>query len=153
MEKMNKMCQEALNMIIYKGKREDMDELGYMLCDMMDYLKYHDENMYNKMASKMHEMAYGHILTEEMAQEWVKSMPYGEHWSMKQTTDAMKQLGWSYDEIPFYVYANKMYNWHYETVKSNDKLALNLAKDKMEYLRKHPHCLYKAYKEHYLGIK
>ena len=73
-------------------------------------------------------MANGKVLTEEMAYKWVENMkPKGEHWTIEETTNAMKEMGYNLNSMDFYVVANMMYNDYYDLVKDNEELALKMA--------------------------
>jgi hypothetical protein len=73
------------------------------------------------------------MLNKEMAVKWVENMrPRGEHWTMDDTTNAMKSMGYSLDPTEFFVVANMMYNDYYDLVKDNESLALELAEDWLE---------------------
>jgi hypothetical protein len=107
---------------------EDMYKLGVLLEESIYKIKDYDENAYCELKMKLYEMAYGKKLNQETAEEWVKSMqPVGQHWTINETTDAMRQMGYNLDIIDFYVVANMMYNDHYDSVRENEPLALKLA--------------------------
>ena len=109
---------------------EDMNKLGDMLEETIYDIKEYDEDKYYDYKMKLYEMAYGKKLNEEMAEEWVKSMqPVGLHWTMEDTTEAIRKLGYNFDNIDFFVVANMMYNDYNDLVKDNEELALKLAYD------------------------
>lgn len=117
----SKMLQEALN----QGY-EDMEEIAE---EIFEHLKEKDECKYWKMFFKLHEATYGHKLTEEMAEQWVKSMkPHREHWTKEQTDSVLTGNGLSIDPIDFYAGMNMAYNDYYkaiETDKMTDEEKLN----------------------------
>ena len=107
---------------------EDMEKLGDMLAEIIYKTKESHHELYEKYKLELYEMAYGKVISEEKAHEWVKSMkPAGMHWTIEETNDAMKQLGFNCDELEFFVVANMMYNDYYSMVKEDEALALNLA--------------------------
>lgn len=122
--------KEYLAKIIEKGKKEDMEELSDMLDSSIHKVKECDPEWFEKKKMKLYEMAYGKVLDEDMAKEWVKSMePVGMHWTMEETNNAMSGMGYNLNKLDFFVVANMMYNDYYNIVKDNEELALKLAKD------------------------
>ena len=120
--------REYIKKIIDNGKQEDMEELSEMLEDTIYKLKEIDPKCYKKYKMKLYEMAYGKVLTEEMAYNWVQEMkPKHEHWTMEETTNAMASLGYNCNKIDYYVVANMMYNDYYNLVKDDEELALKMA--------------------------
>ena len=114
--------------IVSKGKQEGMEKLSDMLSEIIYQMKEPHYDKYKCYKMKLYEMAEGKVINEEMADEWVNSMKQiGEHWSLEETTNAMKSLGYKDKEVDFYVTANMMYNDNYELVKDKDELALKLA--------------------------
>lgn len=120
--------REYIKKIVDNGKQEDMEELSEILEDIIYKLKETDPKCYQKYKMKLYEMAYGKVLTEEMAYNWVQKMkPKHEHWTMEETTNAMKEMGYNFNNIDFYAVANMMYNDYYDLVKDNEELALKMA--------------------------
>ena len=86
-----------------------------------------------------HEHAAG--LDEKTAKEWVAGMVNpedpsrkGEHWSMAQTSQVLKQLGYSFDTAEWYAVMNMMYSDYYHTAKKygqerNAEFFADMAKD------------------------
>lgn len=94
---------------------EEMEELAE---ELFEHLKEKDECKYWTMFFKLHEATYGHKLTEEMAEEWVKSMkPYGEHWTKEQTDSVLTSNGLSIDSIDFYAAMNMVYNDYHKAIE------------------------------------
>lgn len=122
--------KEYLDMIINKGKTEDMIELSKMLDKSIHKVKECDPEWFENKKMKLYEMAYGKTLNEHMAEEWVKTMePMGKHWTIEETTKVMDNIGYSLDKQDFYIVANMMYNDYYDLIKDNEELAFKLAKD------------------------
>lgn len=120
--------REYIKKIVDNGKQEDMEELSEMLEDTIYKLKEIEPKCYKKYKMKLYEMAYGKVLTEEMAYKWVQEMkPKHEHWTMEETTNAMASLGYNCNKIDYYVVANMMYNDYYNLVKDDEELALKMA--------------------------
>ena len=109
---------------------EDMNRLGDMLSDIICDMKEAHPEEYHEYKMELYEMAYGEVISEEMAEKWVKSMqPVGMHWTMEETTNAMQSLGYNYNSIDFFVVANMMYNDYYDIVKDDEGIALKMAYD------------------------
>ena len=107
-----------------------MEELSYMLDEAIHKVKECDSEWFEKKKLKLYELAYGKIIDEETAKDWVKSMePIGMHWTIDETINAMQKMGYNLDRLEFFIVANMMYNDHYEIVKENEEMALRLAKD------------------------
>lgn len=124
---MHKMYLKEINFDHHKEHITDIIDM--LICNA----KETDVELYNHVESLLYEMAYGKMLNKEMAVKWVKNMrPRGEHWTMDDTTNAMKSMGYSLDPTEFFVVANMMYNDYYDLVKDNESLALELAEDWLE---------------------
>lgn len=97
--------------IVNNGKPEDMEELSEILEDLMYIVKDYDEDCYEKYKMKLYEMAYGKVLTKEMAEDWVKDMKPMAKWDYDTTTEVKKQVGITdIDDISFYVVMNMLYS-------------------------------------------
>lgn len=113
------MIREYLDKIIEKGSIEDMKCLGHIVIKAMDSLKENDNELYEEIKTKMYEMAYGKVLTKEMAEKWVNSMKPIARWSMEETNSVKNEYGADIDEISFYVVMNMMYS-DYKNVFEDD---------------------------------
>lgn len=108
-----------------KHKKSLMDVIDMLMCEV----KEDEPELYKHIECTLYEDAYGKKINEQMAHSWVKSMkPVGMHWTMEETTQAMRSLGYSINSIEFYVVANMMYNDYYNLVKEDETMALKLAK-------------------------
>ena len=124
---MHKMYLKEINFDNHKEHISDIMDM--LICNARDT----DKELYDHVESLLYEMAYGKVLSKEMAEKWVKNMhPRGEHWTHEETTQAMHNLGYSLDPTEFFVVANMMYNDYYDLVKDNESLALELAEDWLE---------------------
>lgn len=109
---------------------ENKHKMNELFIELLDDSMEYDKDMYDYAKCEIYEMAYGKKLSEDMAEEWVKSMkPAGLHWTIGETTNAMQSLGYNLDRIDFFVVANMMYNDYYDLVKEDETLALKLAYD------------------------
>ena len=121
---MYKMYLKEIDLEKHKNKMAEIIEM--LMCNVKEY-KY---DLYEHIEGELYEMAYGMKINEEMAKKWVKNMkPVGEHWNIEETTQAMHNLGYSHNEIDFYVVANMMMNDYQNLTKEDEMLALKLAHD------------------------
>lgn len=120
--------KEMLETVVERGKREDMYKLNEMLDNLICDLKTKDPKMYHEYKDDLYELAFGKKISDQMAYDWVHNMkPEHEHWTLDETTSAMRKMGYNCDRLEFYVVANMMYNDFYEVVKDNQELALSMA--------------------------
>lgn len=116
--------------ILEKVDKQHSEELCEIMEEMMCHMKECDYETYHKYKLKIYEMANGKVLTKEMAENWVRSMmPYHEHWTIEQATEAMKQYGYSYSQVDWYATLNMMYNDYCDTVGENTEMYIKLAND------------------------
>ena len=109
-------------------KPEHKEKMNELFIELLDDAMEYDKDMYDYAKCEIYELAYGKKISEEMADEWVHSMkPIALHWTLEETTNAMKSLGYNCDPIDYYVVANMMYNDYYDLVKEDEELALKLA--------------------------
>lgn len=110
--------KEYIKKIVANGKQEDMEQLSDILADLMHCVKERDKELYDKFKMKLYVLAYGKVLTEDMAMDIVDDMkPYGEYWDIETTTAVKNQYGlYNISEVDFYVVMNKTYNDNTETV-------------------------------------
>lgn len=107
-----------------KHKQKMIDIIDMLMCEV----KETEPKLYQHIECELYESAYGKVISKEMADDWVKKMrPVGLHWTIDETNEAMRSLGYSCDPIEFYVVANMMYNDYYNLVKDDESMALKLA--------------------------
>ena len=132
------MHRKYLERIIEKGSPEDMECLGELMIMAMDALKDYDEELYEKIEMKMYVMAYGYVLTEDMANKIIEEMrPVGKKWAIDQTTEVKNQYGLDkISDVDFYVTMNMAANDNRDTVERFDEteeqrldMYVHLAKD------------------------
>lgn len=111
--------REYITKIGENKKVEDMEKLGDILADIIYSMKESHSDLYEKYKMKLYVMAYGKVLTQEMAEEIVKEMqPYKEHWSFDTTTSVKNQFGIKdISDVDFYVVMNSKYNDNKDTVE------------------------------------
>ena len=106
------MIRQYKDKIVEDGNLEVMERLGDMFVDVMYKLKEYDEKCFEKYKMKLYVMAYGEVLTEDMAKEIVHNMkPYGEHWNIETTTGVKTQYGITdISDVDFYTVMNMAWN-------------------------------------------
>lgn len=138
------MHNNYLREIDFSKHKESLSDIIDML---MCKAKENEPELYKHIEGILYEDAYGKVINERMAQEWVREMsPVGMHWTMEETTNAMRSLGYSINPIEFYVVANMMYNDYYNIVNEDETLALRLAKDWLSDSDSKAHKLYEYWK-------
>lgn len=138
---MHKTYMKDIDFARYKDKLSDIIDM--LMCE----IKENTPKLYDHIETELYESAYGKVVSKEMAINWVKSMkPIGMHWTMEETTDAMKSLGYSCDSIEFFVVANMMYNDYYSLVNEDEELALKLAYSWLKDEDSKDHKLYRYWK-------
>ena len=104
--------EEYIEKIVENGRVEDMEELSEMLEVTMDIVKDYDKDCYDDLMMKLYKMAYGSVITKEMAEELVKKMrPYGKKWDYEQTKRMQEDYG--LDDVrnaDFFLVINSAYN-------------------------------------------
>lgn len=111
--------RKYIKKIVENKNVEDMQELGDMLAEVIYNMKESHPEMYEKYKMKLYTMAYGKVLTQEMAEEIVKKMqPYGEYWNFDTTTSVKNQFGIKdISDVDFYIVMNDKYNNNKDTVE------------------------------------
>lgn len=103
--------EEIIQVIVDNGRIEDMHKLSDILEDTIEILEQYYPDKYKKYEMKLYEMAYGCVLNEEMAKEIVSKMrPYGEKWTIEETSNIQRDYGLNFREPDFYIVMNDMYN-------------------------------------------
>lgn len=138
---------------MYKTYIKDIDFTKHKekICDLVDMLmceiKEQEPKLYKHIECELYEIAYGKVINKEMADNWVKSMqPAGLHWTMEETTNAMKSLNFNCDTIEFYVVANMLYNDYYNILKDDEEMILKLAYSWLKDTDAKEHKLYNYWK-------
>ena len=103
--------EKIIEVIVDNGRVEDMEKLSDILEDTIEILEEYYPEKYKKYEMKLYEMAYGCVLTKDMAEEIVKKMkPYGEKWSIEETAQMQRSYDMNMRDIDFYVVINSAYN-------------------------------------------
>lgn len=113
--------KEMLNIIIDKGKIEDMYKLNEMLDELICDLKEQKPQLYKEYKMKLYKLAYGSVLSEKMAEEIITEMePYHMRWSLSETRQVQEQYGLDrIRDIDFWVVINSAYNDYKELFDDN----------------------------------
>lgn len=103
--------REYIDKIGEKKNVEDMQKLGDMLADIIYSTKDSHPDIYEKYKMCLYEMAYGEVLTREMAEDWVKNMKPMAKWDYDTTIAVKEQYGITdIDDVSFYVVMNMLYS-------------------------------------------
>lgn len=117
-----------IDKIVENGKQEDMDKLSSILVEIIYKMKEQHNELYEYYKTCLYEMAEGRVISEEMDHEWVEDMqPLGEYWTIEETNNAKKSLGYSDKDLDYYVVANMIRNDYDDVLKDNEELALKMA--------------------------
>lgn len=96
--------------VVEKGKQEDMQKLSDMLDELICDLKENNHDLYEYYKMCLYELAYGEVLSEEMAEHWVSSMSPRALWSREETDSVKAQYGINIKSEDFYVLMNMAYS-------------------------------------------
>lgn len=119
------MYKKIIRKIVDNGKKEDMEKISDITEDAMEHLRECDEEKYDEIMCDLKELAYGKVITEEDAHQWVINMkPYGEHWNMATTTSVKNG---NFKDIDWYIVMNMMYNDYYSVAEDDTELYVKMA--------------------------
>lgn len=122
--------EEIIERIVENGRIEDMNELSDMLEDTIEMIEQEYPEKYKEYEKKLYEMAFGCVLNKEMAEEIVSKMrPYGEKWSMKETSEIQRQHGLNFREPDFYIVINSAYNDYNDIFRDDIEMYVRFAND------------------------
>lgn len=104
--------EKMIRKIVDEGSRAEMEELSDILEEVINLIKEYDEQKYNKYETKLYKMAYGEVLSDDMAEDIVFRMrPFGEKWTLDQTEQIQRDYGMeNIRPSDFYVVLNSAYN-------------------------------------------
>ena len=113
--------KKMLEIIIDKGKSEDMYALNDMLDELICDLKEKQPKLYKEYKMKLMGMAYDYKLDENMAMEIVNNMkPLGEYWDYDTTSKVKKDYGVNATDCDFYVVMNSLVNDYSKVIDKED---------------------------------
>lgn len=125
-------CEEMYKILLNDTtKRNEVMEIGFHMIKM---IKRYDEAAYNRLALSIHKAVYGCHFSKEMAIEAVSHMKNydgttGEHWSIEQTTNLMKQNNIDANEYDWYYILNMLHSDAGRIFKNDIRLYLEYAND------------------------
>ena len=113
--------KKMIQRIVDNGRQEDMEELSEILEELMHKLKEYDEKDYKKYEMSLYCMAYGNVLSEEMAEDIVRKMqPSGMRWTLEETRHMQEDYGLdNIRDTDFFVVINSAYNDYREIFGDN----------------------------------
>ena len=113
--------KKMLEIIIDKGKSEDMYALNDMLDELICDLKEKQPKLYKEYKMKLMGMAYDYKLNDDMAMEIVNNMkPLGEYWDYDTTSKVKKDYGVNATDCDFYVVMNSLVNDYSKVIDKED---------------------------------
>lgn len=104
------MIKKYIDKIVENDKPEDMNKLGDMLEEIIYDMKENNPEKFKEYKMKLYEMAYGKVLTKEMAEKWVEEMKPKAKWDYETTSEVKRQYEVEADDVSFYVVMNMMYS-------------------------------------------
>lgn len=126
--------EEMIRKIVDDGDREEMEELSDILVDVSTMVYDYDEKKGEKIYMKIYRMAYGNILSKNMAKEIISKMrPYGMRWNLEETREVQQQYGLDYiRDIDFWIVMNQAFNDYKDIFNDNIDLYVKYTKDFIE---------------------
>lgn len=123
--------EDIVQRIIDNGNIEDMHKLSDILEDTMETIQKYDEDCYKKYQMKLYKMAYGNVLSRDMAEEIVSKMkPYGMKWNIEETANLQRQYGINdINPIDFFVVINSAFNDYNDIFNENIELYVRFTND------------------------
>ena len=113
--------KKMLEVIIDKGKTEDMYKLNDMLDELICDLKEKQPKLYKEYKMKLMGMAYDYKFDEDMAIEIVNNMkPLGEYWDYDTTSKVKRDYDINATDCDFYVVMNSLVNDYSKIIDKED---------------------------------
>lgn len=120
--------KKYIGKIVADEDYEEMKKLACILEDSIETLKEIDPHKYEKFEHKIYELAYGKILSEEMAKEIVKDMkPHGECWTLEATTRVLNDKNYRFTPVDFYIVMNSLKNDYGDIFNDNTDMYIKMA--------------------------
>lgn len=104
------MIKEYIEKIVENGKQEDMEKLSDMLDETIEMMKENEPEKYKKYKMCLYEMANGKVLTDEMKEEWVRSMKPLAKWTKEEIESVISQYELKVPVMSAYVIMNMLYS-------------------------------------------
>lgn len=111
--------RDCIQKIAEDGDIKEMIKLSEILVDLMEIIKQYDEEAYKRYEMHIYKMAYGTVLSRQMAEEIVSKMkPYGKRWNIEETNQVQEQYGLdNIRPVDFFVVMNSKFNDSRDTVE------------------------------------
>lgn len=126
--------KKYIQKIVDDGDIKEMEDLSDILDEVIINIYNYDEKIAKKYEMELYRMAYGDILSKEMAEEIISKMrPYGERWSIEETRRIQEQYGLDHiREVDFWVVMNQGYNDFRDIFEDNIDLYVKYTRDFIE---------------------
>ena len=104
--------EKYIRKIVDDGDIKEMEQLSDLLQETIEVIKKYDEKKYKKFEMELYKMAYGNVLTEDMAEEIVSKMqPYHTYFTMNEAREIQQKYGLEdINPINFFIVLNMSYN-------------------------------------------
>lgn len=121
--------KEMLEVIIDKGKNDDMHKLNNMLDELICDLKEQKPKLYKEYKKELYELAFGRIITEDKAKYIVEKMiPYKEHYTMEDAKAVKDRYSIKHSVSDVYLVINSLYSDYHELLEENDDMYAKMTK-------------------------
>lgn len=123
--------REDIIKIVDDGDRMEMEELSDMLQEVIEIVFNYNEEKGKEYELKLYRMAWGDVLTKQMAEEIISKMqPYHMRWSLEETRNIQND----YDldnirDIDFWVVMNSAYNDYRDLFNDNIEMYVRYSRD------------------------
>ena len=117
--------------IVDDGDRMEMEELSDMLQEVIERVFNYNEEKGKEYELKLYRMAWGDVLSKQMAEEIISKMqPYHMRWSLEETRNIQND----YDldnirDIDFWVVMNSAYNDYRDLFNDNIEMYVRYSRD------------------------
>lgn len=123
--------REDIIKIVDDGDRMEMEELSDMLQEVIEIVFNYNEEKGKEYELKLYRMAWGDVLSKQMAEEIISKMqPYHMRWSLEETRNMQND----YDldnirDIDFWVVMNSAYNDYRDLFNDNIEMYVRYSRD------------------------
>ena len=125
------MIKEYIEKIVDDGDRMEMEELSDMLQEVIEIVFNYNEEKGKEYELKLYRMAWGDVLTKQMAEEIISKMqPYHMRWTLEETREVQNQYGLdNIRDIDFWIVMNSAYNDYRDLFGDNIEMYARFSKD------------------------
>lgn len=104
--------EHLIRKIVDEGDRSEMEKLSDILEEVIDLIKEYDEEAYSKYKMCLYKMAYGEVLSEDMADDIIRKMqPYGMKWTLNESEQIQRDFGLEdIRPVDFWIVMNSAFN-------------------------------------------